>query len=150
MFKRVLCLLLLATPLAYASPDTAADAPETFGADMPAGEVTPLDAALASLDGAAAAPRKFSGRIVDVCEKRGCWAMLEADGKAARVMPREHEFMVPRDVRGEAVVYGTLSSVDLSEVSDRYARENPGKDNPVPRQEYRIEALSVVLVEQDG
>lgn len=145
MLRPVLLSLLLLAPAAYA-----ADEAEVFGADMPPGDVQPLEAALAAFDPAQDAPRKFSGRIVDVCEKRGCWAMLEADGVSARVMPREHDFMVPRDARGTAVVYGKLTSVDQTEAADNYAKENPGKPNPIPTQEYRIDALSVVLVQQDG
>ena len=117
MLRNTLLALLLLAPVAQAADD-----PEVFGAAMPEGEAATLDSALAAfdparLDSSEDAPRKFSGRIVDVCEKRGCWAMLEADGKSARVMPREHDFMVPRDVRGPAIVYGTLSSADLSEAA---------------------------------
>ena len=145
MLRNTLLALLLLAPAVQA-----ADEPEVFGADMPPGDALALDAALAGLESGGSGPRKFSGRIVDVCEKRGCWAMLEADGKTARVMPREHDFMVPRDVRGPAIVYGTLTSADMSEAAAAYAAENPGKTNPVPTQEYRIDALSVVLLEQDG
>ena len=77
----------------------------------------------------------------------GSSAMLELDGHAARVMQREHGFMVPRDLRGEARVYGVLLSKDLSEASDKYAKEHPGEENPVPEQEYRIDALGIVMVE---
>ena len=160
MFRPMFLTLLLAAPMAHAGDTDAtkapaptaqsADAPEVFGAAMPAGDTQTLDAALAAFEPGKSEPAKFSGRIVDVCEKRGCWAMLEADGVSARVTPREHEFMVPRDVRGPAVVYGTLTSVDLSEASAKYAAEHPGKPNPVPLQEYRIDALSVVLYEQEG
>lgn len=148
LLRNTVLALLLAAPLAHANDDA-----EVFGADMPDGDAVALDSALASFDPASAADtdlRKFSGRIVDVCEKRGCWAMLEADGVSARVMPREHDFMVPRDARGTAVVYGKLSAVDLTEAKDDYGKENPGKPNPIPDQEYRIDALSVVLVQQDG
>lgn len=145
MLRNTLLALLLLAPVAQAADD-----PEVFGAAMPEGEVATLDSALVGFDPAQDTPRKFSGRIVDVCEKRGCWAMLEADGKSARVMPREHDFMVPRDVRGPAIVYGTLSSADLSEAAAAYAAEHPGEPNPVPAQEYRIDALSVVLLEQEG
>lgn len=144
MLKRLLLLFFVAAPLAQAADD-----PEVFGAAMPPGEPVALEAAVAALDADAPKPGKIAGRIVDVCEKRGCWAMLEADGMSARVMPREHEFMVPRDVRGPAVIYGTLSSVDLTQARDKYAAENPGKPNPIPDHEYRIDALSVALLEQE-
>ena len=150
MIRSTLFALLLLAPMVQAAENQAVDDPEVFGAAMPEGEAVALDRALAGFDPAQDAPRKFSGRIVDVCEKRGCWAMLEADGKTARVMPREHDFMVPRDVRGPAIVYGTLSSVDLGEAAAKYAAEHPGEPKSIPAQEYRIDALSVVLLEQDG
>ena len=140
-----LSLLLCLIPLAHA--DDVGDAPEAWGEPVPAGEALALDAALAAFDPANAEPRVYQGRIVDVCEMRGCWAMLELDGHAARVMPREHGFMVPRDLRGEARVYGVLLSKDLSEASAKYAKEHPGEENPVPEQEYRIDALGIVMVE---
>ena len=143
----LLVALLMLAPAVLAN-DIAADAPEAWGQPLPAGSAQSIDAALAAFDAKVdAKPGKFQGRIVDVCSKRGCWAMLEADGKSARVMPREHEFMVPRDVRGEAVVYGTLASIDLSESRAKFAAENPGKANPIPEQEYRIEALGIEMVE---
>ena len=121
----IAALLWLASAL-YAS-GVAADAPEAWGQPLPAGDLVAIDAALAAFDPAATAqPRKFRGRIVDVCAKRGCWAMLEAEGRAARVTPRDEGFIVPRDVRGEAIVYGTLSS---------------GED------EFRIDALGIEMVE---
>lgn len=143
---RALCLslLMMVVPLAHAD---VGDAPEAWGEPVPAVETLALDAALAAFDPADVTPRVYQGRIVEVCEKRGCWAKLELDGQAARVMPREHGFMVPRDLRGEAKVYGVLSSKDLSEAAAKYAEEHPGEPNPIPAQEFRIDALGIVMVE---
>ena len=143
---RIACLsvLLFAAPLLRAGP---VDAPESWGKPVPAGEVLALDEALAGFDPQASEPRVYQGRIVEVCEKRGCWARLELDGHSARVMPREHGFMVPRDLRGEARVYGVLTSADLTELAARYAAEHPDEPNPIPAQEYRIDALGIVMVE---
>ncbi len=148
MFLRSSSLsLLLATSLAFAATPDPAFAPESWGEPVPEAAAVSLDAALATFDPANTAPGVYQGRIVDVCEQRGCWAMLELDGHAARVMPREHGFMLPRDLRGEAKVYGVLVSRDLSEASAKYAEEHPGERNPIPAQEYRIDALGIVMVE---
>lgn len=139
--------LLILAPLVQAN-DTALDAPEAWGRPLPEGRVQSIDAAMAAFDPKAEAkPAKFQGRIVDVCSQRGCWALLEADGKTARVLPREHEFIVPRDVRGDAVVYGTLAAVDLTQEREKFAAENPGKANPIPAQEYRIDALGIEMIQ---
>ena len=140
-------VLLMLAPVVQAN-DVPTGAPEGWGQPLPEGTVQSIDAALAAFDPKAEAkPGKFQGRIVDVCSQRGCWAMLEADGKTARVMPREHEFIVPRDVRGDAVVYGTLASVDLSEARAKFAAEHPGEANPIPEHEYRIEAFGIEMIE---
>lgn len=146
MLARLLSLSLLFAPAAHAI--TPVDAPESWGEPLPQAEAQSLDQALAAFDpDAEQVPRVYRGRIVDVCSRRGCWAMLEVDGKAARVRPRDYGFMVPRDVRGEALVYGTLSVADLSEARAGFAQENPGEPNPIPESEYRIDALGVALVE---
>ncbi|MCX7555352.1 DUF4920 domain-containing protein [Xanthomonadaceae bacterium JHOS43] len=148
MFLRKLSLsLLLTAPLALAGASDLADAPEGWGEPVPAGKALALDAALATFNPANTEPGVYQGRIVDVCEKRGCWAKLELDGHSARVMPRDHGFMVPRDVRGMARVYGVLLSEDLSEASAKYAEEHPGEPNPIPVREFRIDALGIVMVE---
>ncbi len=139
--------LLLLSCVSLAQADVVGDAPESWVEPLPASQALSLDVALAKLDPANTQPGVYQGRIVDVCEMRGCWAMLEVSGHAARVMPREHGFMVPRDLRGEARVYGVLTSKDLSEASAKFAQEHPGEPNPIPEQEYRIDALGIVMVE---
>lgn len=142
-----LLTLLLLAPVLHAA-DTAPTERESWGQPVPQGAARSIDAALAAFGpGSGSAPTRYHGRIVDVCSKRGCWAMLEANGATARVIPRDHDFMVPRDVRGSAIVYGTLASVDLSAARAKFARENPGQENPIPAQEFRIDATGIELVE---
>ena len=136
MLKLAAFTLLLALPLAHAS-----DA-RVFGAAMPAGEAQPIAKALIDLSGTA---RKYSGRIVEVCQAKGCWMMLEDDGRAARVMMKDHAFSVPKDASGAAIVFGTLSKKTLDAATAQHLAEDAGRKEPVPTQEWRIEALSVEL-----
>lgn len=130
-------LLLLLAPIGCA------DAAQIFGAPMPAGEVQPIAAAVAGFDAAVTTPRKFSGRITEVCQAKGCWVMLEDGGQAARVMVKDHAFAVPKDARGEAVVFGTLAVKALDEKTARHLAADSGRDAPVPQREFRIVATSV-------
>jgi hypothetical protein len=120
-------------------------AAETFGAQMPEGEVRPLAAALADPASIGEPARKFSGRVVEVCQNKGCWMMLEQDGIAARVMVHEHSFALPKDASGQAIVFGVLSERELSEDAAAHLAEDSASKQPVARREYRITAYSVTL-----
>ena len=145
MKKSALSLLIaLALPLSIAS----AGADRVYGEAMPTGDAQPVAAAIAAgVSEKASEPRKFSGRITEVCQAKGCWVMLEDDGQVARVMMKDHSISVPKDARGPAVVYGTLSSKTLDEKMAKHLAEDAGRDAPAPTQEFRITATSVELGE---
>ncbi|MCY7312460.1 MAG: DUF4920 domain-containing protein [Pseudoxanthomonas sp.] len=133
----LLALLFSTAPLARAG--------ETgkYGIDLPAGEVTPVSVAVADLAAHAGTARKFSGRITDVCQKTGCWVMLEDQGQAVRVMLGDHDFFIPKDVRGPAVVYGVLSRKELSPEAVAHMAAETSSGAAVLEQEYRIVAQGV-------
>lgn len=135
---RLFALLLLAavTPAAVA---------DTYGAAMPAGDPLPLSRALDDAASFGAPARKFAGRVVQVCQNKGCWLMLEDDGRAARVMMSEHSFAVPKDASGRAVVHGVLEEKVLSEEAAAHLAEDAGESAPVDQREFRITAYSVSL-----
>ena len=78
------------------------------------------DAERASVDGV------FSGRVGKVCQKQGCWLQLIDGEQMARVMTH-HDFTVPKDLAGGAVVSGKLERVELSEKEARHMAEDAGK-----------------------
>lgn len=88
--------------------------PKTYGEPLPEATAVPISVAAADTGAYAGAPHLFSGRITEVCQKEGCWLMLEDDGQAARVMMHDHAFAVPKDASGRAEVYGVLSVKQLS------------------------------------
>jgi hypothetical protein len=121
---------------------------EKFGADVPQGAVVPLAAALADPAAHEGQAKVFSGRVVDVCQKKGCWVMLEDEGQGARVLLGDHDFYVPKDVRGQAQVHGVLSRVALSPAARQHtAQETSGA--PVPAVEYRIVVDGVQVLADD-
>src|SRR5690606_2463714 len=107
-----LTLLVLLSSLAMVAM---ASEPATYGEPLPAdGKVVPISVAAADADAYAGVPHRFSGRITEVCQKEGCWMMLEDNGEAARVMMKDHAFAVPKDARGSAEVHGVLSVKELT------------------------------------
>ena len=94
-------------------------------------------------------PRTFSGRVVDVCQKKGCWVMLEDAGQGARVLLGDHDFYVPKDVRGPAEVHGVLVRATLSPAARAHTAEETSTTAPVPDVEYRILADGVQVLADD-
>lgn len=117
-----------------------------YGKAMPEGGATALSQAIAS--GKNRDPAKWSGRVTQVCQKQGCWFMIEDEGLAARVMIKDHAFAVPKDAQGRAVVYGRLFRQNLSLDDARHYAADSGA--PLPKSadaEWRVLASSVLLLE---
>lgn len=134
--RLMLPFLLMLSPMALAAD---------YGEPMPEGEAIAI--ATAAADPATyttGEPAKFSGRITQVCQKKGCWVVLEQDGASARVMAKDHGFAVPKDASGPAVAYGILQEEPITEEHARHLVEDDGAAPPAPR-ELRIVATSISI-----
>lgn len=59
---------------------------------------------------------KVKGKVVSVCEKKGCWMTLEnTGGEKVMVKFREYAFFMPKDIVGKEVVLD--GEANLEEVS---------------------------------
>jgi hypothetical protein len=130
-------------PLLFAA--AAAGGPASYGKPLPQGASTPVSQAIAAFDAHAGKPARFSGRITQVCQTKGCWMVLEDDGRTARVMFGEHAFYLPKDSAGRAEVHGVLSRKELTPAQVQHLQED-AKGLPVSPVEYRIVADGVVLL----
>ena len=136
-----LTLLVLLSSLAMVAM---ASEPATYGEPLPAdGKVVPISVAAADADAYAGVPHRFSGRITEVCQKEGCWMMLEDNGEAARVIMKDHAFAVPKDARGSAEVHGVLSVKELTREAAEHLAEDSGRDVQPQERELRIVATGV-------
>lgn len=138
--------ILLSTVLLGATAIAAAGDVRLHGKPIPAGESTPISTAVADYEAHAGTPRRFSGRITEVCQKEGCWMMLEDGGQAARVMFADHAFTISRDTTGSAMVHGVLSRKALSPEAAKHLAEDGGKASaPAASSEYRIVADGIEI-----
>jgi len=135
---RILIALLAAVA---AGPAFTAE-PIAFGAPMPAGEPVGIAKVAADPTAFGSEPRLFAGRITQVCQKKGCWVVLEQDGASARVMAKDHGFAVPTDSSGPAVAYGVLEMEPISPEHARHLVEDDGAAPPADR-ELRIIASAI-------
>lgn len=132
----VSCLLLLVSAVASAA---------SFGDKMPDGVATDIGAAVSAPD-AGERTGKFVGRITQVCQKEGCWLVIESDGKAARVRTRDHAFVVPKDSKGTATVFGVLSPIEMSAKEAKHLSDDAGGKEVAPR-EWQIVASAIEIAE---
>lgn len=141
MRKTLALLLALGIAPAFAAE------PRIYGGAMPDGEARAIGAALAEIESLAGQPAKFAGRVTQVCQAKGCWLILEDNGRHARVRTKDHAFFVPKDASGRAVVFGALSEVELKPEMAKHLAEDAGESGPVASREYQIVADSVVLLD---
>ena len=135
--KKLLFALCLLSPAAFAA---------NCGEPMPEGEATPIAVAAADPAAHAGQAAKFTGRITQVCQKKGCWVVLEQDGQSARVMAKDHGFAVPKDASGQAVAYGVLEAEPITEEHARHLVEDDGAQAPAEK-ELRIVATSIEIID---
>lgn len=115
----------------------------TYGRPMPEGDALPVTGLLAQAERHSGHAMKFSGRITQVCQAKGCWVMLDANGTGIRVKTG-HEFFLPKDASGTAVVFGELKPVELSaDQAQHYNDESAGGIEA--GREWQILATSIVI-----
>ncbi len=119
------------------------DGAAVFGDAWPGGEAMTIDQAIDQNTETAPAARVHSGRITQVCQKKGCWMILEKDGKFARVDFNSHAFFIPRDSRGPAEVYGVLTLKTLSDSKRQHLAEDGAEG--LPEQVWELVATSVKI-----
>ena len=138
---RILAFAALTAVAAFAH----AVGPASYGAPFSEGPAMPVSEAIASFDEVAGQPRRFSGRIAEVCQAKGCWLMLEDDGQVARVMFGKHDFFIPKDSTGRAVVHGVLERKALTPEQVEHLSGDSGKGIAAEPVEYRIVADGVLV-----
>ena len=123
----------------------AAQAGTPHGKPLPEGPDVPLAQALSAFEAHAGTPRRYSGRIAEVCQAKGCWLMLEDAGQVARVMFGKHDFYIPADSRGQVVVHGVLERRELTPEQVEHLSADSARGLRAAPVEYRITADGIEI-----
>lgn len=152
-FARLALALIFACVAAFAA-HASSESGDSFGKPIELTETTPLGDVVA-------APAKFEarrillrGRIADVCQKKGCWTVLQQGDATLRVRFADYGFFLPKDCQGrQALVEGVVSVRTLSErEAKHYARESVTGDPEAiegPQREVGFVASGVRLLPRD-
>lgn len=72
---------------------------------------------------------QVSGTVDKVCKKAGCWMVLKDGEMTARILMKDHSFVVPMDSDGKkATVEGTLKSRTFNEKQVKHLEKDAGGD----------------------
>lgn len=96
---------------------------------------------------------KVTSKIVDVCQKKGCWMNLElGEGKSAFVKFKDYGFFMPLNAAGSEVIANGKAFISVDSVNDlkEYAKD-AGKSQAAidsivaPETNYSFEADGVLI-----
>jgi len=121
-----------------------------YGDSMPVGDAHSIEAALVDPQSFGGRLAKFHGRITEVCQKKGCWAILTDGTTAVRVKFEDHDNALPFAAEGSAVVYGRWQTKQISEKLAKHYAMDAGADSQSARagMEYQILARSIQLLDE--
>lgn len=87
--------------------------------------------------------------IAEVCEKKGCFFVVQDGDMTARITFKDYGFFIPTDSQGkEVTIVGVFSKKMLSEEQAKHYAEDAGKnseDIKGEQAEYSIVASSIIL-----
>ena len=111
-------LLLAALPLLLGCTGQGEALPrgEDFGAGLTLEQTTPLADIMRDPARFAGETLLVHGQVTEVCQKKGCWTVIQQDDEHVRVRFKDYGFFLPKDCVGsKAYAQGSVSVVTPSE-----------------------------------
>ena len=88
---------------------------DDFGAGLTLERTTPLGEIMRDPTRFAGETLLIHGQITEVCQKKGCWAVIQQDDEHVRVKFKDYGFFLPKDCVGaKAYAQGSISAVTPS------------------------------------
>lgn len=163
MLKKICLSLFIASLLAACGADqsnsanaqTANDG-KHFGATITADGAIKYDELIPKMAATDSLAIKVTGKVKEVCQKKGCWMTLVSDQPGypeMRVTFKDYAFFMPKDLSGKSVVIDGFAFVDVTSVDDlRHYAEDAGKSKEEiaaitePKREVAFEAAGVLIL----
>lgn len=152
MKKYLFSLVIIVAALAASAQEKKAS---YYGAKITADNAVEAAKVTEVLVGKDTVPTKLVGKITSVCQKKGCWMMLETtNGNALRVRFKDYEFFMPMDCAGKTAIVEGIAFNDVTSVEMlKHYAEDAGKSKEeiekitAPKSEPAFEATGVILYE---
>lgn len=129
---------------------------QKFGEEVKPGDVKTAAKMEAAMGSKTTADMKITGKVVDVCKKKGCWMTLEMpNGDPMRVTFKDYAFFMPMDIVGKNVVLDGLAKKQTISVETLRHYAEDAKKSPEevakitdPKKELAFEAKGVVILDK--
>ena len=156
-FARLLLILPLLVVMAACqsgTSDTVSDDAQTYGETDEITNAVAASAVAEAPDDHLDQTVTVEGRVTQVCQKMGCWLVLDTGAApirvhVARTESDDYAFTVPTDISGaQATVRGTLQRVTLDAATHQHMAEDAGDDasmEPQPSTELQITARGIII-----
>jgi hypothetical protein len=128
-----------------------------FGATITADQAVAYDDVMAKMADSDSVAMKVSGKVKEVCQKKGCWMTLVSDQPGypeMRVTFKDYAFFMPKDLSGKRVVVDGFARIETTsvEVLRHYAEDAKKSPEEIaaitqPKREVSFEASGVLVVE---
>ncbi len=128
-----------------------------FGTLVTAKNAITYDQLLPKMSKVDSLPAKVTGKVVSVCQKKGCWMTLQSSQPGQpdmRVTFKDYAFFMPKDLSGKKVVVDGFAFVETTPVDVlRHYAEDAGKTKEEiakitePKRELSFEAAGVLIIE---
>lgn len=149
-------LLIMALFSACGNAQTQGDG-KHFGATITADNAITYDELIPKMETTDSLAVKVTGKVKEVCQKKGCWMTLVSDqpGKPEmRVTFKDYAFFMPKDLSGKRVVVDGYAIIDVTPVDVlRHYAEDAGKSKEEiekitePKREVAYEAAGVIILD---
>lgn len=157
--KKTLFVLLLmsAALLTYAQPPEGDAKPgEWYGEKVNTEGALNINDVVKKVNGGAEFPEvKIKAKVVEVCDKKGCWITLELEnGQTAMVKMKDYGFFLPVAAKGKTVVIDGEVKLKTTSVAElkHYAEDAKKSKEEIdaikePKKEIRVMAKGITVVE---
>ncbi|MBN8680584.1 MAG: DUF4920 domain-containing protein [Chitinophagales bacterium] len=128
-----------------------------FGNTITADGAISYDEVMPKMAGIDSLNMKVTGKVKEVCQKKGCWMTLVSDQPGypeMRVTFKDYAFFMPKDLSGKRVVIDGFARVEITsvEVLRHYAEDAKKSPEEIaaitePKREVSFEAAGVLIVD---
>lgn len=99
---------------------------------------------------------KFSSRVLEVCQKKGCWMNLDLGEEEVMVRFKDYAFLMPKDINGSHIIVAGKAYIEEMSIEDQkhYAEDAKKSESDIaaivnPKQTWTFEANGVLIPERE-